>query len=82
VVELVDRLWPAMTEVALSDPPAELLLAVSSDCWLTWELAEAGPSSTRVRVVHDEADTSAGPAPELDAVLALLAEAVRAGTPG
>lgn len=78
VTVLVDLLWGDMVEVVLSDPPAELLHRITSgdgdvDVWVTWQLT-GDRSATRVRLTVDEADTSPGPEPELDEVLALLAE--------
>lgn len=72
VTDLVDLLWGDMVEVVLSDPPAELLHRVD-DVWVTWQLTDDGPV-TRVRLVAEDADTSAGPEPGLDEVLALLLE--------
>lgn len=77
---LVERLWGGMTEVTMSDPPRLLTHTVTAelgspdvDAWLTWEVtASASASWTRLRLVHDEADLSPGPAPELDIVLTLL----------
>ncbi|MFP5318822.1 MAG: hypothetical protein ACLGI2_11105 [Acidimicrobiia bacterium] len=83
VERLVERLWPGMTEVVLADPPRILLHHVAGqphdvDAWLTWELAPAGPAAswTELTLLHDELDTSAGPPPELDRVLALLVESL------
>lgn len=84
VERLIDRLWSGMTEVVLAQPPHLLLHRVSSapddiDAWLTWEFIPTGPSDswTELRLVHEELDTSAGPPPELDEVLALLVESLR-----
>lgn len=85
VERLVERLWPGMTEVVIADPPRILLHHVASephdvDAWLTWELAPTGPAGTwtELTLLHDELDTSAGPPPELDRVLALLVESIGA----
>jgi hypothetical protein len=81
---LIERLWPGTNEIVLADPPRLLMHRVSSggddvDAWLTWDFRPAGPSSswTELRLVHEELDTSAGPPPELDHVLALLGESLR-----
>jgi hypothetical protein len=76
---LVDLLWGGMVEVVLSDPPAELLHRLCStegdvDVWVTWQLTAESATATRVRLVVEEADTSPGPEPELEEVLALLVE--------
>lgn len=77
---LAERLWPGRVRTVAADPPGTLVLAVSEDAWLTWEIGPSGADGrTRVRLVCDEADTSPGPAPEVDVVLALLLEEV--GTP-
>ncbi len=78
VTVVVDLLWGGMVEVVLSDPPGELFHRIRSgdgdvDVWVTWQLTGDG-TATRVRLTVDEADTSPGPEPELDEVLALLAE--------
>lgn len=84
VQDLVDRLWPGMTEVVLAEPPGKVLHRVSNDghdvdAWLSWELRPTGPSSswTELLLAHEELDESAGPPPELDDVLALLGESLR-----
>ena len=78
---LVDRLWPGRTETVAVEPPGLLVHGVAGDAWLTWEIAPSGSDGwTRVRLVCDEADTSPGPPPGLDAVLALLLEEVGAPT--
>ena len=42
------------------------------DAWLRWEIGPSGSEGeTGVRLVCDEADTSPGPPPHLDAVLTL-----------
>ena len=85
VERLVERLWPGMTEVVLADPPQILLHHVASsmgdiDVWLTWELAPTGPSGswTELRLLHDELETAPAPPPELERVLAMLLESLRA----
>lgn len=88
VERVVERLWPGMTEVVLADRPRILLHHVAIepdeiDAWLTWELEPVGPNGswTELRLLHDELDTSAGPPPELDLVLAMLGESLAAATP-
>ncbi len=82
VERLVEGLWPSMTEQIVVDRPARLVHSVSTegavlDSWLTWELTATDSRHwTRVRLVHDEADTAAGPPPELDIVLRLLLESL------
>ena len=87
VSALVGRLWPGRTAVVVTEAPGLLVHTVTAepgggdvDAWLTWELtpspAPASDCSTRVRLVHDEADTTAGPPPELDTVLGLLVQAL------
>jgi methanogenic corrinoid protein MtbC1 len=77
IVALVERLWAMSVRTILSERPVRLMHSVSGgdeagDVWLTWELRAADASTTRVRLVHEEADTSAGPPAELEAVLGLL----------
>jgi hypothetical protein len=80
VESLVEHLWPHSTETVLAEPPRLLMHSVSSwpdgiDAWLTWELTAFGSTGwTIVRLIHDEADTSPGPPPELDILLRLVAE--------
>ncbi len=83
VENLVERLWPGMTEVVVAAAPRFLLHRVSIDgqdvdAWLTWELAPVGPASswTELHILHDEVDTSGGPPPELDQVITLLVESL------
>ena len=80
VPRVLEKLPPLRAEVVASDPPIRVLQAVSTDedevdAWLTWELRSVGDGSrTRVRLVHDEVDTSAGPPPDLEPLLTLLAD--------
>jgi hypothetical protein len=87
VEALAALLWGDRVEVVTEQAPARLLQRVSAggdiEAWVTWELTAAGSgAATRVRLVVDEADTSPGPEPELDEVLALLLERVAAGAVG
>jgi hypothetical protein len=84
VQEVIEHLWPGMSEVVHADPPRLLLHHVAGqggdvDAWLTWELVPTGPggSWTELRLLHEELDTSVGPPPELDQVLTLLVESLR-----
>jgi len=82
---LLERVWGGRTEVLSAEAPILLFHTVTAgqgsddvDAWLSWELSTSGSAGwTCVRLVHDEADTSPGPPPELDAVLALLLQEVR-----
>lgn len=92
VQELIERLWPGMSEIVIAADPRFLLHRVSIDgedidAWLTWELTAAGPSSswTELRILHEELDTASAPPPELARILELLIEhlgAQRQGTTG
>jgi hypothetical protein len=81
---LVERLWAGRTETVTAEAPALLVHTVTTapggddvDAWVTWQLTPAASHGwTRVRLTCDEADTSAAPPPELDAVLTLLLEEV------
>lgn len=84
VQEVIEHLWPGMSEVVHADPPRLLLHHVARegddvDAWLTWELAPTGPggSWTELLLLHEELDTSVGPPPELDQVLTFLVESLR-----
>jgi hypothetical protein len=85
VPRLLEQLPPLRAAVVASDPPLRVLHSVSTgteevDAWLTWEMQSVGDGSrTRVRLVHDEVDTSAAPPPDLEPLLTLLAE--RLATP-
>jgi hypothetical protein len=85
VWELVTGLWAVTAaDVVACDEGSLLVHGVrvdgQTDCWLTWELASAGPSLTRVRLLHDDADPGAAlPQPELDEVLGRLLVTVIAG---
>ena len=78
----IDLLWGGRSDVVRAEPPTLLVHTVvpapgsdDVDAWLTWEFAPAtSEASTEVRLTCDEADTSEGPAPELDGVLRLLME--------
>ena len=80
VNSLLDRLLAGRVQVVAADPPGLLVHRVSAegpvddtDCWLTWELsALTAEGWTQVRLIHDEADTSGAPPPDLDGMLALL----------
>ena len=77
VLGLVREVWSVTDdEVVDARPPLRLVHAVRLDdeiaCWLTWELTGEPAGTTEVRLVHDELDTRAVPAPELDGVLAML----------
>lgn len=87
VDHLVGRLWPGMAEMVVVERPRQLLHTVNTadgdiDGWVTWELVTAGVGSwTRVRLVHDEADTADDLPPELDALLELLIESLEDPVP-
>jgi len=84
IESLSEHLWPGATHAALSRPPAFLVHTVTDEvggiaAWLTWELASIGTAGwTLVRLIHDEADLSPGPPPELEILLTLLAESASA----
>ena len=80
IESLTENLWPGATDAALAHSPSFMLHTVTDEAggiaaWLTWELASIGTTGwTLVRLVHDEADTSPGPPPELEILLTLLTE--------
>ena len=79
IESLVDHLWAGTTEVVHAEAPSVLMHTVEDvggvDVWLTWELTSVGTTGwTLVRLIHDEADTSPGPPPELEILLTLLGE--------
>ncbi|MFP5318749.1 MAG: hypothetical protein ACLGI2_10705 [Acidimicrobiia bacterium] len=80
IESLADHLWGGSTEVVLADAPSLFMHALEVDArgvdaWLTWELTSLGTTGwTIVRLIHDEADASPGPPPELEILLTLLVE--------
>ena len=81
LLELAAALWSVADEdIVEAQPGRHLIHGVRVDgetaCWLGWELTEADPRTTHVRLVHDEADVRSGPAPDLDAVLDILQASV------
>jgi len=81
VLGLTARLWAVTGEDVVDARPGERLvhgvrLDGETSCWLTWELTPDAAGGTHVRLTHDEVDLRTAPAPDLDAVLALVREAV------
>lgn len=80
IQSLADHLWGGSTEVVLADEPSVFMHTLEGevagvDAWLTWELTSVGSTGwTLVRLIHDEADTTPGPPPDLEILLTLLAE--------
>lgn len=81
VLGLVRGLWSVTDDDVIDARPGERLIhAVLLDdeisCWLTWDLAAGGPKTTRLRLVHADADLRDAPEPELEAVLDILTQAL------
>lgn len=77
VLALARALWSVTPDDVLDARPGQRLIhAVPLDgepsCWLTWELAPAGPASTRVRLAHADADLGDAPDPDLETLLDVL----------
>lgn len=64
------------SDIVSAAPPSLLVHAVRLDgeisCWLSWQITALSPTTSRVRLVHDEADLRPGPPPELEDVVSVL----------